>query len=104
MAGERSAAKNDRARIRRDHPEQHLHQRALARAVLAEEAEDFAGVHVQIDAVVGANRPEAADDPRAFRATRLMVPYRPRGASRTSGGRRRRQASPLAPRVVLASA
>ena len=46
--------------------EQHLHQRALARAVLAQEAEDFPGVEIKIDAVDRPHRAEAASDPAHF--------------------------------------
>ena len=66
VAGERAAAKNDFARVRRRHAEQHFHQGALARAVLAEQAEDLARSHFEIDAVVRAHGAEAADDPSHF--------------------------------------
>ena len=66
VAGERPAAKADRPCVRRRHAEQHFHQRALARAVLAEQADDLAFRDIEIDAVVGAHGAEAPHDPSHF--------------------------------------
>ncbi len=66
MAPQRVAAKQDLARVWRDHAEQDFHQSALARAVLAEQAEDLARAHFEIDAVIGPHGAEAADDSSHF--------------------------------------
>ncbi len=58
--------KDDRTGVRRDEAEQHLHKRALARAVLAQKAQDFPGLEIKIDAVDRAHRAEAARDPAHF--------------------------------------
>ena len=66
VSDELLAAKRDRTRVRRDQAEQHLHQRALAGAVLAQEAEDLAGLEIKIDAVDRPDGAEAAGDPAHF--------------------------------------
>ena len=54
------AVELDLAGIGADEPGQHLHQRRLAGAVLAEQAVQLAGGDVEVDAVVGAQRPVAS--------------------------------------------
>ena len=66
VPGQLATAEDDGAGIRRQHAEQHLHQGALARAVLAEQAEDLARLDVEVDAVVGAQGAEATDDAAHF--------------------------------------
>ena len=83
------AAKHDRARVRRDHAEQHLHQRALAGAVLAQEAEDLPGLEIKIDAVDRPDGAEAPGDPAHFEKD-AHGSHEPRGASLMDGARRRR--------------
>ncbi len=49
---------HDLAGARREHAEQHLHQRRLSRAVLAEQRVDFSGFYLQIDCIAGRERAE----------------------------------------------
>ncbi len=62
VAGERHSGKTNPAGIRADHSEQRFHQRALAGAVLAEQADDAAGFDREIDGAVGPNRAVTLDD------------------------------------------
>ena len=55
------------ARVRRIGAEQDVHQRGLAGAVLAEQAEDLAGATREVDAVVGAARRRSSSRCRASR-------------------------------------
>ena len=66
VPGERAAAKDDRALVGRRHAEEDLHQGALARAVLAEQAEDLSRPHFEIDAVIGAHGAKATDNSSHF--------------------------------------
>ena len=52
----------DRPGIGLVHPGEHVHQRGLAGAVLAEDGMDLARPEVERDAVVGHDRPEALAD------------------------------------------
>jgi hypothetical protein len=61
---QRSAVHQDVARVGRVVAEQDGHQRALARAVLAQQGQHLAGLQVQRDAVVGGQRAEALGDAR----------------------------------------
>lgn len=54
VVGEFPAAKHNAAGVGRHHAEQHLHKGALSRAVLSQQANDFTGMDIEIDAVVGA--------------------------------------------------
>ena len=83
------------AGVRRDHAEQHLHQRALAGAVLAEQAEDFAGRRRRDRCRHWRARAETTHDSahlqqrghQAFRPTRSEAPVR--ATSGASGTRKR---------------
>ena len=82
VSDERLALKDDRTGVRRDEAEQHLHKRALARAVLAQKAKDFPGLEIKIDAVDRPHGAKAASDPAHFEklAHRLQV-RRDKGSS-----------------------
>ena len=56
------AVDEDLARVGRHQPEQHVHERRLARAVLTEHAVDLAPHHRQVDVVAGGDRAEALGD------------------------------------------
>ena len=62
VVGELPALVDDDARVGPHHAEQHLHEGALARAVLSEQADDLAGLDVEIDAGIGPHRPIAFGD------------------------------------------
>ncbi len=66
VSDERLAIEDDRTGVRRDQAEQHLHKRALARAVLAQKTEDFAALEIKIDAVHRTHRAKAARDSAHF--------------------------------------
>ena len=57
----------DLAAVGRDEPDQDLHQRRLAGAVLAEDAVDLAAVEVEVDAVAGDDVAVALGDPCGWR-------------------------------------
>src|SRR5215471_9228383 len=57
------AEDQDSARVRANPTDNASNQRALARAVRAEQAETFAGSHVQADAIDGGHAAEAFDEP-----------------------------------------
>jgi hypothetical protein len=104
MAGERSAAEHNGAGIGRKHPEQDLHQGALAGTILPEQAEDLAGLHVEIDAVISAERAEAANDPTHLQEWFHPLPAPGKERLRGSGTAHFRfQAQPLATRPPLAT-
>ena len=57
------AVERDLAAVGLVHAVEHLHQRALAGAVLAEKRMDLAGAHAELDGVVGPQRPEDLGQP-----------------------------------------
>ena len=71
-----------RPRIRRGQRREHAHQRRLAGAVRAENGEDHAARHVEVDAVDGAHLAEALDE-AARRDGRRRLPFRGRPARRS---------------------
>ena len=80
--------KDDRPGVGRDEAEQHLHQRTLARAVLAQKAEDFPCVEIEINAVDRPHGAKAASDPAHFEKLAHRHQVRPDGGSSLSDGRR----------------
>ena len=56
------AVDDDRALVRRKQPVEHVHQGRLAGPVLPQQAVDLAGHDVQVDAVIGHQRPEPLGD------------------------------------------
>ena len=62
----RLAVEQDLALVRLGQPEQDVHQRGLARAVLAEQRVDLARLHGEVDVVVGHEAAVALRDPLEF--------------------------------------
>jgi len=60
---DRLVVEQDLALVGLDQPVEHVHQRGLARAVLAEQSADLAGLDDQVDVVVGDEAAEALRDP-----------------------------------------
>ena len=62
VEADRLAVEQDLALVRLQQPVQHVHQRGLAGAVLAEQGVHLAGGHRQVDLVVGHQRTEPLGD------------------------------------------
>ena len=88
----RLAVDLDRPLVGRIGPEEDVHQAGLAGAVLAEEAEDVAGMEGEVDPGAGVHRAEALDDAahgekrRGHRGKADEETDRPRDSSPRSGG------------------
>ena len=76
----RRAPDRDRARVGMHEPGEHVHQRGLAGAVLAEERVDLPGAKVEVDVVVGQYARELLHDPAELdeRRRRAHAPRRAR--------------------------
>jgi len=74
VTGEQAPLEHDPAGIWPAHAEQHLHQGALAGSILAEQTDDAALRHREIDGAVGANRSIALHDSLHLQKCRQYEP------------------------------